>query len=117
LPGQVKLVTGASTDSDNLLLVAPALLGLGGLLVAGIEILKARKWRRWRRYIPLLLGLFPLLSAAILYAASIPSLLDVPFAGRELIGHWLSAIYFLLWVALGAAIWIESGQIRHDGPG
>jgi hypothetical protein len=113
LPGQIKLVTGLSTDTVNWLLLIPALGGVVGLLVAGAEIFRARRWDSWRRYVPLLIGLFPFLGAAVLYLASVPALMDIPYAGRELIGHWLSVVYFLTWLALGLALLVEAGLIRR----
>jgi hypothetical protein len=67
-----------------------------GLIIAGVAI--ARAWRGPSRFVPLLCGLWPV--------ATIPAgaaLGDVP--------HFFAiAVWGLCWIALGAVLWVPSGD-------
>lgn len=112
LHGLVRLAE-ASGDPDGIgLLLYPLLFGLSGLLLAGFTVLRARHWRGWRRYIPLLIGLYPVLSILLLYPALLLPLVDISYSGRNELGHWLGALFFLGWLALGISLRADRGETQ-----
>jgi hypothetical protein len=112
LHGLVRLMERSNDPNGTGLLLYPLLFGLSGLLLAGIAVLRARRWRGWRRYIPLLIGLYPVLSIMLLYPALLPSVANISYSGRNELGHWLGALFFLAWLALGIALRRERGQAQ-----
>jgi hypothetical protein len=112
LHGVVRLMERSNDPNGTGLLLYPLLFGLTGLLLAGIAVLRARRWRGWRRYIPLLIGLYPVLSIMLLYPALLPSVANISYSGRNELGHWLGALFFLVWLALGVALRTERGQTQ-----
>jgi hypothetical protein len=46
-------------DAAVFLLPAGAFLGAAGMVVTGIAVLRARRWTGWRRFAPLVAGLYP----------------------------------------------------------
>lgn len=110
LHGLIRLMERINAQDSAALLLYPLLFGILGLLLAGIAVLRTRRWSGWRLYIPLFLGLYPLLSITLLHPDFLPSLVSVSFSGRVQLGHWVGAIFFLLWLALGAALRIESSR-------
>ncbi len=100
--------------SDSLGILSGLLVGLG-MLPVGIAVLRQELWRGWRRSTPLLVGLCPLLmvfayplleSSKVLYSGD----------GRSL-DLGLTAFWFLCWIPLGIAIWVEAGQKQATQPG
>ncbi len=100
--------------SDSLGILSGLLVGLG-MLPVGIAVLRQELWRGWRRSTPLLVGLSPLLmvfayplleSSKVLYSGD----------GRSL-DLGLTAFWFLCWIPLGIAIWVEAGQKQATQPG
>lgn len=80
------------------------LLGLG-MTLAGIAVLRARKWHGWGRYIPLLFGLYP-------FVAIMPFIVATGEPNFAAIGGW--GLFALL---LGIALRVEadeSAETRHE---
>ena len=74
---------------------ATVLIGLG-MLVAGIAVVRANRWRGWRRITPLICGLYPFVVIFPAFAATGgPNFLVLSGWG-------------LCWLALGASLWKEA---------
>ena len=100
--------------SDSLGILSGLLVGLG-MLPVGIAVLRQELWRGWRKSTPLLVGLCPLLmvfayplleSSQVLYSGD----------GRSL-DLGLTAFWFLCWIPLGIALWVEASQEQATQPG
>ena len=100
--------------SDSLGILSGLLVGLG-MLPVGIAVLRQELWRGWRKSTPLLVGLCPLLmvfayplleSSQVLYSGD----------GRGL-DLGLTAFWFLCWIPLGIALWVEASQEQATEPG
>jgi hypothetical protein len=78
------------------------------LIMAGIHVLRARRWKGWQKFIPLLVGLFPILSFIILYPPLLPTLLDLNFSEQAGLGHWVAVLFALCWFVLGLALRVEN---------
>lgn len=72
--------------------VGSILIGLG-MILAGVAVLRARRWRGWQRGVPLLCGLYLVPLTLVLFA-----ILGGP-------SFLVLAGYGLCWLALGAALW------------
>ncbi|GLZ50324.1 hypothetical protein Acsp06_65090 [Actinomycetospora sp. NBRC 106375] len=102
--GQVLLVAAeliypVSPDvGDQIFYVAPLLSAIG-LILAGIAVLSARRWSGWRRFTPMLVGLWSLvvLTPALIASGGPPAPLAL----------WAITGWELCWVALGAAVLTE----------
>jgi hypothetical protein len=110
MDGLLKVLLNLRYDDDAFLLLIPLLLSILGMLLAGIAVLQSKRWRGWRGFIPLLIGLYPIPYVILLHHPLLPSLLKIPFTIRVEIGYRLSALYFLCWLALGLALRIETGR-------
>lgn len=93
-------------------IVAGLLIGLG-MLLTGSAVLGARRWGGWRRYAPLLIGLYPLVMVftfPILEGIIAPENLAALEQG-------LTAVNFLFWLPLGFALWLPAGERPATRPG
>jgi hypothetical protein len=101
LLGRVAFLVGeirsfVSGVDDELFIPIGAVLTTLGLLLAGIAILRARRWGGWHRLIPLLTGIYPLVAMfPIVAVTGDPSELMI-------------ALWGLFWVPLGIAIYVEA---------
>lgn len=120
LHGLIGLVEDIGDQGGVALLLYPLLFGILGLLIAGVAVLRTRRWSGWRLYLPLLLGLYPLLSILILHPSFLPSLVKISFSGLNQLSHWLAAFFFLIWLALGVALRTEvfpqQEMLGNEGP-
>ncbi len=120
LHGLIRLVEGLNDQGGVALLLYPLLFGILGLLIAGVAVLRTRRWSGWRFYVPLLIGLYPLLSILLLHPSLLPSMVRITYSGRNQLGHWLGAFFFLCWHALGVALRTEGfpqqEMSRNEGP-
>lgn len=78
--------------------ISSMLIGLG-LVMAGVAVVRARRWAGWQRFAPLACG-------AAVFVIVMPALFGSFLAGRFAIGFWM-----LLFGGLGAALLRAS---RHD---
>jgi hypothetical protein len=78
-------------DDSPFLPLAALLTGVG-MTVAGIGVLRARRWSGWQRPVPLLTGLYP-------FVAMFPL---VALTGEPALP--MIALWGLLWIALGGAV-------------
>ncbi|MGH3087954.1 MAG: hypothetical protein ACRDSJ_11630 [Rubrobacteraceae bacterium] len=63
-----------------------------GMTLVGIAVLRARRWVGWRRFIPLLVGLYPFVAMfPLVFIMSEPSYLSI-------------AVWGIPWLLLGYAI-------------
>ena len=94
-------------------IVSGLLVGVG-MLIVGIAVLQSQRWHSWRRFTPLLIGLYPLLMVFTYpLLESSPALAGG--AGQTL-DQGLTAIWFLFWLPLGIALWVEASQELTDQP-
>ena len=103
--GQVMIIIFMLIRSDMLAIVAGLTLGLGMLLL-GIAVLQGDAWESWRKFVPLIYGLSPLVSIFIypLFESLGPRMPDV----------LLSAINLVIWLFLGIALWIEGSRLSAE---
>ena len=113
--GLVKVISLLEFNPDLLILLVLLGAGVIFLSVAGIAVVRAGIWSGWHRYIPLAVGLVPILSIPLLHPALLPELLDVSVFGRAQLGHWVGAGYGLTWLALGLAMRAEANQTPETG--
>jgi hypothetical protein len=84
-------------DAAVALLPAGALLGAAGMVVTGIAVVRARRWTGWRRYAPLIVGLYPFVAMfGFVIVTGGPNLFAV-------VG------WSLPWILVGVAARIEAG--------
>ena len=81
---------------DELLVPLGALLTGVGMVLAGIAVVRARRWAGWRRYVPLAAGLYP-------FVAMFPVLALTGTPPGPAIALW-----GLLWLLLGLALQAEA---------
>lgn len=110
LHGLVRLITRVENDQAVLFQIAPIVLGLLGILAAGIAALRTRRWTGWHVYTPLAVGLIPAVAVLLLHPALLPALAGISMFGRDQLGHWVGAVYLLAWLAFGLALRAESGN-------
>lgn len=94
LVGEIRSFVGGS-DDDIFVPLGALLTGLG-LLLAGIVIVRARRWGGWHRLIPLLAGIYPFVAMFPLFA-----IMGEPPAA-------MIALWGLLWLPLGIALHAEA---------
>jgi hypothetical protein len=86
--------------SDDTLFVPLGALTTGlGMLLAGIAIVRTRRWDGWHRFIPLLAGLYP-------FVAMFPILAITGEPPLPMITLWC-----LLWLLLGLAMHAEASAM------
>lgn len=77
--------------------VAPLVIGLG-MLLAGVAVLRARRWSGWRRIVPLVIGVY-------VFVVFLP----VAIAVATEAGFWAALLgWFLGYAALGLAVVVEA---------
>lgn len=99
--------------ADMLGILAGLLAGLGMLLV-GIAIVQAQHWQGWRRYAPLFVGLYPL--AMVFAYPLMESNPALTAGGSQDLDLVLTALWFICWLPLGIALWIEASQRQASQP-
>ncbi|HSK59359.1 MAG TPA: hypothetical protein VK935_09930 [Actinomycetospora sp.] len=88
--------------------VVPLVTALG-MVVAGIAVLRAGRWSGWRRYVPLLVGLWIVVVVVpVIALVGDPGSGGMAAAAVTVIGAW-----HVLWVGLGAAVLAETGAGRR----
>ena len=108
LHGLVRVMAQLEFDDNFIFLFVLLLIGMAGLLLAGIAVLQARRWQGWHRYMPLLVGLYPFLSLLVLHGSLLPALLSISLPGRAQLAHGVGALFALCWLALGIALRTET---------
>jgi hypothetical protein len=87
-----EIVSFATGTEDGTFIPLGALLTGVGMVLAGIAVMRARRWDGWQRFLPLLAGLYPFVAMFPLFAvASEPPLLSI-------------ALWGVVWVPLGLAL-------------
>jgi hypothetical protein len=100
--------------SDSLGILSGLLVGLG-MLPVGIAFLQQELWRGWRKSTPLLVGLCPLL---MVFAYPLLESSQVLYRGDgQSLDLGLTAFWFLCWIPLGIALWVEASQEQATQPG
>ncbi|MBA4116976.1 MAG: hypothetical protein H0X71_11220 [Rubrobacter sp.] len=87
-------------DSD--LLPLGALITAVGMTLVGIAVLRAKRWGGWRRFTPLLAGIYP-------FVAMFPFIFVTGEPNELAIAGW-----GLLWLLLGYAIWSSGPAPRSQ---
>ncbi|WP_240543466.1 hypothetical protein [Spirosoma foliorum] len=72
-----------------------------GMIIVGIASLKSKIWTDWKRYTPLLVGLFP-------FVFMFPLRFLTGARPPAMIGLWGFA-----WLALAVAVWQRSAEIKN----
>lgn len=86
-------VHSLAIGEESLLLPLGALITVAGMTLVGIAVLRARRWEGWRRFMPLLVGLYPFVAMfPLVFVISEPSYLSIAGWG-------------LPWILLGYALW------------
>ena len=73
-----------------------------GMIMVGIASLKANIWTDWKRYVPLVVGIFPFLFM-------FPLVILTGARPAAMIGLW-----GFLWMGLGLAAWQRSKEVTHS---
>ncbi|MBA2691523.1 MAG: hypothetical protein H0U65_03390 [Rubrobacter sp.] len=82
---------------ESFLLPIGAVITAVGMTLVGISVLRARRWSGWRRYMPLVVGVYPFVAMFPLIAVmSEPSFLSI-------------ALWGIPWTLLGLAMWSSRG--------
>jgi hypothetical protein len=82
---------------ESFLLPVGAFITAVGMTLVGIAVIRARRWSGWRRFMPLLVGLYPFVAMFPLIAVmSEPSFLSI-------------ALWGVPWTLLGLAMWSSRG--------
>lgn len=84
-------------------IAAGLMIGIGMLLV-GVAVIQTNEWCTWRKYTPLVYGLYPLV---LVFIYPILEILPIFVNGIDQI---LTIIAFVCWLLLGIALWVESGS-------
>jgi hypothetical protein len=88
---------------ETLLPICALLMGVG-MLLAGIAVLRTRRWLGWHQYTPLICGLY-------VFVVLFPGF-AISFAIAEGVGFLALGGWGLCWLLLGAALRAEAGA-RH----
>jgi len=87
-------------DDTSFLLPLGALITAVGMTLVGIAVLRARRWRGWQRFMPLLVGVYPFVTMfPFIFITEEPSMLAITGWG-------------LPWLLLGCAIWSSVRERR-----
>ncbi|MDP8929586.1 MAG: hypothetical protein M3O70_13695 [Actinomycetota bacterium] len=77
---------------DSLYGISSLLIGVA-LVMAGIAVLRARRWQGWYRFLPLILGLY-------VFIPMTPAMVSGYEAARYAIGGWMLGFAFLGWALI-----------------
>jgi len=113
LHGLVRLMDRLEYDENLFVLLILFLAALSGWLIAGIAVLRVRRWLGWRRYSPLCVGLFPFLSLLFLHPSLFPALVGLSNLGGVLLAHVIGGLFALCWLALGVALRAETASWQN----
>jgi hypothetical protein len=96
------ITVSATGASDTLFAIAPNLVGLG-LILAGVAVIRTGRWSGWRRYAPLVLGVyvFVVMTPVIIVAGGPPA--------AAAIGALL--VWEVLWVLVAVAALYETARV------
>ena len=105
LVGQLLVILSTLTRSDAVSIFAAISLG-PGMLILGFAVLQSENWQSWRKFVPVIYGLSPLVSIFIypIFEGLGPRMPDVI----------LSAINLVIWLFLGIALWIEGSRLSDE---
>jgi hypothetical protein len=81
----------------------------GGLILAGVAVLRTDEWRDWRRFVPLVLGVY-------VFVPMTPALMASFVAARLAIGGWMLGFAVLGWALVKSAREASHGAVLHDTP-
>ena len=85
---------------ESVLLPLGALITAVGMTLVGIAVLRARRWRGWPRFTPLLVGVYPfVVMFPLIFITNEPNILAI--------GGW-----GLTWLLLGYAMWSSTVEER-----
>ena len=85
---------------ESVLLPLGALITAVGMTLVGITVLRARRWRGWPRFTPLLVGVYPfVVMFPLIFITNEPNILAI--------GGW-----GLTWLLLGYAMWSSTVEER-----
>jgi hypothetical protein len=85
---------------ESVLLPLGALITAVGMTLVGITVLRARRWRGWPRFTPLLVGVYPfVVMFPLIFITNEPNILAI--------GGW-----GLTWLLLGYAMWSNTVEER-----
>lgn len=83
---------------ESVLLPIGAMVTAVGMTLVGIAVLRAKRWGGWRRYTPLLAGVYPFVAMfPFIFVTNEPSMLAISFWG-------------LPWLLLGYAIYSDARE-------
>lgn len=80
---------------ESLYGIASILIGVS-LIMAGIAVIRTRRWQGWRRLVPLILGVY-------VFVPLTPALFSSYVLARLAIGGWMLAFAFLGWALVKTA--------------
>ncbi|HMS73885.1 hypothetical protein [Gordonia sp. (in: high G+C Gram-positive bacteria)] len=94
LSAVAQLVLNIDSDVAEKALFPIATIAIGaGMLVVGIDVLRARRWSAWRRWVPLVCGVYP-------FVAIFPSFAAAGQPNFPVLTGW-----GLCWLFLAVALW------------
>jgi hypothetical protein len=79
----------------------------GGLILAGVAVLRTDEWRDWRRFVPLVLGVY-------VFVPMTPALMASFVAARLAIGGWMLGFALLGWALVKSARETSHGAGLHE---
>lgn len=83
--------------AETIFMIVPLVAG-PGFVLAGVAVLRARRWSGWRRFVPLAMGVY-------LFAVFLPVVIAFPTDAA----FWSAILPFdLMWAALGLAVVVEA---------
>lgn len=92
-------VHSLAVGEESILLPIGAMVTAVGMTLVGISVLRARRWGGWRRYMPLLAGVYPFVAMfPFIFVSNEPNMLSI-------------SIWGIPWLALGYALYSEN---THD---
>ncbi len=97
-------ITAPGPASDTLYAVVPLVTALG-MVLAGVAVLRSRRWSGWHRYAPLAVGGWIVVVVVPVMALAGDDLGPDAVAATVAVGAW-----HLLWVVLGVAVLGETGS-------
>ena len=96
IPGELIEPSDPAT-AETIFMIAPLVAG-PGFVLAGVAVLRARRWSGWRRFVLLAMGVY-------LFAVLLPVVIAFPTDAA----FWSAIIPFdLMWAALGLAVVVEA---------
>ena len=113
LHGLVRIMVRLEFDENLMVLLILFLIGLSGLILAGIATLRVQRWQGWRRYSPLLVGVYPFFGLLFLHPSLIPALVEISKQGRTQLVYGMGMLFALCWLMLGIALRVETDPSQN----